>query len=67
LDTWDQEFVSTRIAYRSVGSQTEAMIALAGKGPAVYPMGDYWQAIAYRKARPRRCSGSSRLYVGGTP
>jgi hypothetical protein len=43
------------------------MIALAGKGPAVYPMGDYWQAIAYRKARPRRCSGSSRLYVGGTP
>jgi len=51
----------------SVGSQTEAMIALAGKGPAVYPTGDYWQAIAYRKARPPRCSGSSRLYVGGTP
>ena len=32
-----------------MGSQTEAMIALAGKGPAVYPMGDYWQAIAYAK------------------
>ena len=34
------------------------MIALAGKGPARYPMGDYWQAIAYRKARPRRGSES---------
>jgi hypothetical protein len=57
----------TRIAYRSVGSQTEAMIALAGKAPAVHPTGDYWQAIAYRKARPRRCFGSSRFYLGGTP
>jgi hypothetical protein len=43
------------------------MIALAGKAPAVHPTGDYWQAIAYRKARPRRCFGSSRFYLGGTP
>ena len=37
------------IAYRSAASQTEAMIALVSEGPAVHPMGDYWQAIAYRR------------------
>jgi hypothetical protein len=40
------------------------MIALAGEGPAVHPMGDYWQAITYRR-RARVAACSSRLYVGG--
>jgi hypothetical protein len=46
------------------GPQTKAVIALAGDAPAVHPMGDYWQAITYRRlARVAACS--SRLYVGG--